>query len=191
MNPDKFERVLVKSASELREWLEHHHEQAESVWLVTYKVSVPEFYVGRWEVLDELLCFGWIDGARKKIEEPFTMQLISPRRVNHWAQTYKDRANRLISQGRMHEAGYRSIEISKQQGLWEEMRDVDDLVIPEDLQLALRATRVAERWFTECAPSYRRNVLRWLKLAKTAPTRQARIAKIIETAERGEKIKHL
>ncbi|MEM6815918.1 MAG: hypothetical protein AAF600_16280 [Bacteroidota bacterium] len=70
--------------------MEGHHSQEDSIWLVTYKKSTPDKYVDRGQVLDELLCFGGIDGRRMKLDDERTMQLISPRRVQHWSKTYKD-----------------------------------------------------------------------------------------------------
>ena len=62
-----FSKVEIRSVGELRSWLLENHEQSESVWVVTYKKIEPARYVSRWEILDELLCFGWIDGIRRKI----------------------------------------------------------------------------------------------------------------------------
>ncbi|MGB3799566.1 MAG: hypothetical protein WA952_07090, partial [Lewinella sp.] len=71
---EDFKKVPVSSAGELRDWLQAHHSQEAGVWLVTYKKSVPEKYVSTGDVLDELLCFGWIDGIRRKLDEERTMQ---------------------------------------------------------------------------------------------------------------------
>ena len=95
---EDFEKLQITSTSELRHWLTMHYSQNESIWLVTYKKADKEKYVSRDEVLDELLCFGWIDGIRRKVDETRAMQLISPRRIQHWAKTYKERADRLIKQ---------------------------------------------------------------------------------------------
>jgi uncharacterized protein YdeI (YjbR/CyaY-like superfamily) len=78
---EKLFEVEVASPAELRSWLELNHGQGESVWLITFKKHVTEKYVSTFEVLDELLCFGWIDGVRKKRDDDRTMQLISPRKV--------------------------------------------------------------------------------------------------------------
>ena len=59
---ENFNKIEITSQEELRTWLMKNHMQTESVWLVTYKKSVPDKYVSRWDVLDELICFGWIDG---------------------------------------------------------------------------------------------------------------------------------
>lgn len=186
---ENFIQVEVSSADELRDWLENNHTQKESIWLVTYKKSLPDRYVSVNQVLDELLCFGWIDGIRRKLDEQKTMQLISPRRKEHWAKSYKDRAAELIKAGKMQEAGYKSIESSKQQGLWDFIEDVNQLIVPADLQEALNKVAGAAEFFYAINPSSKRFVLRWLKLAKTEKTRTARIKQLVELSAKGEKLK--
>lgn len=185
---DNFEKVFVSSTDELRDWLLAHHQQEDSVWLVTYKKQVPEKYVSVQEVLDELLCFGWIDGIRRKLNEEQTMQLIARRRVQHWAKTYKDRAAKLIDSGRMQAAGLASIERSKENGMWNFMDDVDARIKPKDFAAALDEHSPARDCFDAFAPSTQRFILRWIKLAKTEVTRQRRIAKAAKLAQRGKKI---
>ncbi|MEM6526741.1 MAG: YdeI/OmpD-associated family protein [Chloroflexota bacterium] len=185
---DNFEKVEVASAAELRTWLEANHEQDDSVWLVTYKKHMGEKYVSTQQILDEVLCFGWIDGIRRKLDDDRTMQLIAPRKTQHWARSYKDRVAKLEAEGRMHPAGLRVIEESKQNGLWNFMDDVDALIIPEDLAATLTAHPPAMENFENAAPSYRRNVLRWIKLAKTEKTRIKRLEKTADFAARDEKI---
>ena len=88
---ENFAQIEVSSSAELRDWLLKNHTQKESIWLVTFKKEVGDKYVSVGEVLDELLCFGWIDGIRRKLDDKRTMQLIAPRKVEHWSQTYKVR----------------------------------------------------------------------------------------------------
>ncbi|MEO0341341.1 MAG: YdeI/OmpD-associated family protein [Bacteroidota bacterium] len=185
---ENFEKIEITKAKQLWGWLNENHQQEASVWLVTYKKHVEDKYVSRDDVLDELLCFGWIDGIRRKLDEYRTMQLISPRRVQHWAKTYKDRATRLIEEGRMQAAGYQSIKDSKANGLWNFMDDVDALIQPKDLQQSFAQFPPAEENFNAFAPSTQRFILRWIKLAKTAKTRANRIDKTARLAQKGEKI---
>ncbi|MEM8765144.1 MAG: YdeI/OmpD-associated family protein [Bacteroidota bacterium] len=186
---EKFEKVEITAKEELRNWLEVHHSQEESVWLVTYKKTTPGKYVSRWDVLDELICFGWIDGVRRKLDAERTMQLISPRKVQHWAQTYKDTAAKLISANKMHESGLKSIEISKSNGMWNFMDDVDKLIVPDDLAKALSQLSQAEVFFNSLNDSSKRFVLRWVKLAKTEKTRVKRIQELVRLSAKGEKLK--
>lgn len=185
---ENFEKVQVSSSEELREWLLEHHQQEQSIWLVTYKKVKPHKYVSTSEVLDELLCFGWIDGIRRKLDAERTMQLIGPRRQQHWAKTYKDRAVKLIEEGKMEPAGYQSIEASKENGLWDFMDDVDALIKPDDLLAGLEAHPPALENFDHFSASVQRFTLRWIKLAKTAPTRIKRIEKTAKLAQKNEKI---
>ncbi|MEQ8705164.1 MAG: YdeI/OmpD-associated family protein [Phaeodactylibacter sp.] len=185
---EHFKKVEVHSAEELRQWLLKNYTQKDSVWLVTYKKSEVGKYVSREEVLDELLCFGWIDGIRRKLDETRTMQLIAPRKAQHWAKTYKDRAQKLMDQNRMHEAGLQSIQTGKESGLWDFMDDVDNLVVPDDLNAALQQLKGAKDFFDRINDSSKRFVLRWIKLAKTEKTRKNRINKIAHLSSIGEKL---
>ena len=185
---ENFNKVQIASAEELREWLLENYDKDESVWLVTYKKSEANKYVSRWDVLDELICFGWIDGIRRKLDEKRTMQLISKRKVEYWAGSYKERAAKLIDQGKMHESGLHAIKYSKSKGLWNYMDDVDQLIIPDDLSQELSMQDGALDFFTAINDSSKRFVLRWIKLAKTDKTRRSRIRKIAELSAKGEKL---
>ena len=186
---ENFIQVEVKSSSELREWLLMNHTQKESIWLVTYKKEITEKYVSVQEVLDQLLCFGWIDGIRRKLDQERTMQLIAPRKVEHWSQTYKLRFAKLEELGLIHQSGFNAVETSKKAGLWNFMDDVDNLIIPNDLQEALTKNNEAKLFFEAINASSKRFVLRWIKLAKTDKTRVSRIEQIVQLSSKGEKLK--
>lgn len=185
---ENFEQVQVESVEALRTWLAANHSQKKSVWLVTYTKKVPEKYLSREAILDELICFGWIDGIRRKLDEEKTMQLIGPRRAQHWSKSYKLRAAKLEVQGRMHMAGREAIALSKRSGLWNFMDDVDQLIVPDDLQQALDQKEEARQFFNTINPSSKRFVLRWIKLAKSSQTRANRIARVVQLACQGEKL---
>ena len=70
---DQLQRIEVKSHAKLRAWFEHNHAQAESIWLVTYKKSMPEFYLANTDVVDECVCFNWMDGRKMKLDAHRTM----------------------------------------------------------------------------------------------------------------------
>lgn len=168
---ERFAQVEVRSALELRAWLGAHHAQSSSVWLVTFKAHTGSTYVSRSAVLDELLCFGWVDGMARKLDADRTMQLISPRQTNAWTKTYRERAALLESEGRMEVPGRAAIARSKEAGLWMALPDVDALALPPDLEAALEARPPAYACFMAFAPSHRRNVLRWIATAKQEATR--------------------
>ena len=186
---DKFDKIEIESSEDLRNWLSQNYSNENSFWLVTYKKSETTKYVSRWDVLDELLCFGWIDGIKRKLDDKRTMQLISKRKVEHWAKSYKERVEKLIEKGKMHESGLKSIEDSKLSGLWNFMDDVDNLIIPKDLRNALLQKTNAFEFFNGINDSSKRFVLRWLKLAKIEKTREKRINQLVELSSKGEKLK--
>lgn len=186
---ENFEKVNVSSQDELRKWLEENHKQKESVWLVTFMKSTPSKYVSKEDILDEILCFGWIDGIRRKLDSKRTMQLISPRKQQYWAKTYKDRVAKLIKEGKMTPAGQQSIDASQANGTWSFYDDVDALIIPEDLKSKLKSRLAAFDFFDAINPSSKRFALRWLKLAKTDATRQKRIDHLFDISLKGEKLK--
>jgi uncharacterized protein YdeI (YjbR/CyaY-like superfamily) len=175
---ENFDQVEISSTEDLKEWLAEHHTQKESVWVITYKKISKDKYVSVDQILDELICYGWIDGIRRKVDEFRTMQLISPRKTQYWAKSYKDRANRLIKDGKMQPAGHLSIEQAKKNGLWNFMDDVDQLIIPDDLAARLSENETARSFFNQINDSSKRFALRWLKLSKTAKTRKNRIEKL-------------
>lgn len=185
---EDFEQVEVTSAAALRAWLEAHHAQERSVWLVTWKKAVPAKYVSKDEVLDELVCFGWVDGVARVLDEQRTMQLISPRRAQHWARSYKTRVARLTEAGRMHPAGTAGVEVAKINGMWTFMDDVDDLVVPADLASALAARPGAAEYFERIPAAAKRNTLRLIKLARTPQTRARRIDQTADLAAHSERV---
>ncbi|MEM6677589.1 MAG: YdeI/OmpD-associated family protein [Pseudomonadota bacterium] len=187
MDIDRFEKVEIAGADALWAWLAAHHGQDESVWIVTWKSVHRDRYVSRDQLLDALIAFGWIDGRRLKGGEDRTMQLISPRRENRWTATYKARAARLEAEGRMRPPGRRAIAASKAAGQWETSAPIDALEEADDLIEALDAHR-GRAWWDGAAPSYKRNVLRWIAYAKQPATRAKRIRIVAEHAGRGEKV---
>lgn len=189
LDTDRFPQVEVASVAELQRWLSENHARTEAVWLVTFRKSVPAKYLTTDQVLDELVSFGWIDGVRRKVDDERTMQLISPRRTKPWARTYKVRAGRLISEGRMQRSGLESVEAAKASGAWDAMNEVDDLVVPDDLREALAAAPPAAEVFDSFPPSVTRSILRWIAAAKTAPTRTKRIAATVDESRHGRRVK--
>ncbi len=185
---DRFPQVEVRSADEWRSWLEANHGQDASVWLVTWKKRPGAPHLSRWDAMDEALCFGWVDGLMRRIDDARVMQLFSPRRHQRWTATYRDRVARLVSEGRMHPAGLRAVEEAKAGGTWEAMPEVDALLVPGDLAEALAGRTGLREAFDALPPSYRRNLLRWVALARRPETRSRRVAEIAGATAEGRRI---
>lgn len=185
---DELQQVEIKSANDLRVWLSENHTLTVSVWLVTYKKASPENYVSTNEVLDELVSFGWTDGTRRVLDETRTMQLICRRKTKTWAKSYRDRAERLMSEGRMHHSGLQTVEEAQSTGAWFEMAEVDALVIPTDLKDSLSSFDKATDFFEGFPPSAKRNILRWIESAKTSETRSKRVLLTAQNAAKNIRI---
>lgn len=187
MEPPSLPRVTIERPSELWDWLDQHHDRDPGVLLVTFKKHLGERYVSRDDVLDALVAYGWVDGRRYRLDDERTMQLISPRRQQRWAATYLRRFAQLEADGRMHPAGRAALDRAREAGLADDHAHVDRLETPDDLAARL-VERGADEWWQRAAPSYRRNVLRWVASAKRPATRANRIDTVVDHAARGEKV---
>jgi len=178
-----YERVEIRSRAELREWLAANHERDEGVWLVHYKKHT-EHYVPWGEIVDECLCFGWIDSTTRRVDDDRTMHLMTPRRAGSiWSKINKDKVKRLERAGLMTDAGRTTIERAKEDGSWSLYDDIDAMIVPDDLARALKG-KAGEAW-NAFADSSKKAILWWIKSAKTEPTRTKRIARTAELAAVG------
>lgn len=172
--------VEVKSLTQLHGWLKEHHDTAGSVWLVTYK-KPHEAYINWGEVVEELLCWGWVDSAVRGIDEIKFKHLISPRKATSaWSAVNKEIVARMKDACRMQPAGDAKIAAAKANGMWTFLDDVERLEVPNDLATALGTAR--ENWDT-WPKSIRRAWLEKIKWAKTEPTRAKRIAACAAAAQ--------
>nr|MCU0246787.1 hypothetical protein [Bryobacter sp.] len=102
---DDLKRVTVRSRAQWRAWLETNHASTESIWLVTYKKSVASKYLPYDDLVEEALCFGWIDGLMRGLDEQRVMRLLSPRKPKSvWSKLNRERVERLNAAGLMHPA---------------------------------------------------------------------------------------
>lgn len=186
----ELERIEVTSSQALWDWLDVHHEDMHSYLLVTWKASCPEKYVSRDQVLDALLAYGWIDGRRYALDEARTMQLICQRQQQKWTASYRSRIEALTTKGVMKPSGQRRVDEAKEKGTWLVNEDVDQLICPDDLTKELMRHHAFD-WWQAAAPSYRRNILRWLGSAKQQQTRDKRLDQITSACKAGEKIKNM
>ncbi len=171
-----FPRVQIESREEWRAWLEANHESTESIWLVTFRKASGKPYVLYDVVVEEAICFGWIDSLRNKLDDERSMLLLSPRKSGSaWSKVNKDRVERMEAAGKMHPAGLRKIEQSKADGSWAFLDDVDALIVPDDLAAALAEYEEAGKNFEAFPPSTKRGILEWIKQAKRAETRNKRV----------------
>jgi uncharacterized protein YdeI (YjbR/CyaY-like superfamily) len=177
-----------RSAAEWRRWLERNHAQSRGEWVYMYKKSARSGLRYQ-DALDEALCFGWIDGQIKAVDEDRFRQRWTPRRRGSvWSQVNKDKVKRLTAEGRMTEPGLAAVKEARRAGTWQAAytnRREDR--IPADLARALRAEPEAWRNFSSFARTYRSMYVGWVKDAKRPETRARRIEAVVRRARENRK----
>lgn len=189
--PEKeLETFCPASKQEWRQWLQEHHDKKQSVWLVQYrkKSNVPSI---TWsEAVDEALCFGWIDSTARTINAEQFMQFFTRRKPKSvWSKINKEKVDRLMEQNLIAPAGLAVIEIAKQNGSWTILDEVEEVIIPHDLQIEFNNHSGSSDYFLSLSRSVRKAILQWLVLAKRPETRLKRIKEIAELAALKQKPK--
>jgi len=174
--------LTIRTRAELRAWLADNHVSAPSQWLATYKRHHPDYLAYEPQV-EELLCWGWIDSVTRALDENRSMTLVAPRNPKSgWSAINKAHVDRARASGAMTAAGEAKIAAAQANGMWDFLNDVDALIAPDDLIAALGdAGPVYEAY----PKSIKRGTLEWIKTAKTAPTRAARITDVVASAGQG------
>ncbi len=172
--------------------MKKNHQSKQSVWLIfhTKKSNVPSL---SWsDAVDEALCFGWIDSTRKKINDISFMQFFSKRKPkSNWSKINKEKVQQLIDSKRMTKQGYESVEIAKQNGYWTILDEIEEVIIPEDLEIAFKKYNGSKDYFLSLSKSTRKIILSWIILVGKQETRQKRIEEVVESAALNLKPKHL
>ncbi len=177
-----------KTKAAWRKWLEKNHETEQSVWLVFYNKASSKPTISWSESVEEALCFGWIDSKKISVDEESSHQFFSKRKAKStWSKINKDKVDKLIEEGKMTKAGFNSIDIAKQNGSWTLLDEVEQLIIPKDLDKEFKKWKGSKDYFLSLSKSTRKGMLQWIVLAKQADTRQRRIAEIAELAAQGMK----
>jgi uncharacterized protein YdeI (YjbR/CyaY-like superfamily) len=174
----------VRSRSELRNWLAANHDRSGSVWLATFKKHHAD-YVAYEAIVEELLCWGWIDGVARALDADRTMHLISQRKASSaWSAINKQHIDRARAAGAMTPAGEARIAVAITNGTWTFLDDVERLEVPDDLTQALVGAAARAGW--DAYPrSVKRASLEWLKTARSDATRSVRLADIATSAANG------
>lgn len=180
MTAKDIETFAPSSREAWRKWLQQHHHSKQSVWLVFYKKRTDILTITYSDAVDEALCFGWIDSKAKPLDEEKSMRFFCKRKPNSvWSKVNKEKVQRLAEEGLITQAGYKSIETAKENGSWIILDDVEELMIPKDLETAFKTKKGSKDFFLSLSKSVRKAILQWLVLAKRSETRQKRINEIV------------
>lgn len=140
------------------------------------------------EAVDEALCFGWVDSKPNKRDHQSYYQYFAKRNPkSNWSRVNKQKVERLLQEGRMAPPGIAMIERAKENGTWTALDDVENLLIPVDLQAEFDLNAVALKNWKEFPRSVKRGILEWIFNAKRSNTRQKRIKETVTLAARNER----
>ncbi|WP_242086776.1 YdeI/OmpD-associated family protein [Aestuariivivens sediminis] len=178
---EKYPELYFENETEWYGWLLKNHALSEGVYLIFYKLelNVPTM---RWEeAVKVALCFGWIDSTVKSLGNGKRRQYFTPRNPKSvWSALNKHYIKSLKADNLIHSSGLKVIELAKSNGSWTALDDVENEIIPDDLQKAFCNNPKALKNYNKFAPSYRKSYLYWLNQAKRESTRNKRIMEIID-----------
>lgn len=185
------EVLSFKEWGDFRRWLARNHERSSGIWLRVYKKHSRIASITYPEALDQALCFGWIDGQRKPLDERSWLQKFTPRRPRSgWSRRNTEHAQRLIDDGQMTPAGMREIKAARSDGRWAAAYDsFREARIPEDFLKALAANKKAGAFYRTLNRTNLYSIVYRLQTAKKPQTREERISAIIRRLEREEKFR--
>jgi uncharacterized protein YdeI (YjbR/CyaY-like superfamily) len=174
--------------AEWRAWLAQNHQRPDGVWLITYKKAAGKPRLEYDDAVEEALCFGWVDSKPAKLDDERSMLWFAPRKGGTgWSRPNKERVERMIAAGLMMPAGAAKVAAAQQDGSWFALDAVENLEIPPDLAAALDAYAAARANFEAFPRSAKRGILEWISTAKTAATREKRIAETARLAEQNQR----
>jgi uncharacterized protein YdeI (YjbR/CyaY-like superfamily) len=188
LNLVSFSPIFFKAAADFRRWLKANHESASELWVGFHKKDSGKPGITFPDALDEALCFGWIDGIRKKIDGTSYTNRFTPRRTNRWSAVNIARAKVLIKDGRMQSAGLKAFETRDREKSGYSIAQRDTATLSPDAEKKFRANRAAWKFFEGLPPAYRRDHIWFVEGAKRPDTRARRLESLIKACAKGVKL---
>ena len=174
--------------SRFRKWLQANHDKTDELWVGYYKKATGKPSITWPESVDEALCFGWIDGLRKSIDEEAYRIRFTPRRDgSNWSDVNTRRAKELKELGMMEPAGIRAFEKRKRDSA-SPSRKPESIELSKEFEAELKSNKKAWKYFNALAPSVRKLSVGWVMSAKREETRLRRFAVLIESSEKEQKV---
>ena len=185
-----YETIRCESQAAWEEWLREHHEGADGVWIEIAKKGSGVASVTQAEAVEVALCYGWIDGQARRVDDSFFVQKFTPRRKRSiWSKVNVEKAGALIASGRMQPAGLREVERAKADGRWDAAYAPPSAKhVPDELQRELDANPAAAEAFAKLDSQNRYAMVHRVQTAKKPETRERRARKFAEMLVAGEKL---
>ena len=188
-NPDPANIRPFGTPAELGAWLEANHGRADELWVKIYKVRTGRPSVTWQEIVIETLCWGWIDGMKRSVDDEVYLQRITPRKPRGaWSQRNREHAERLIAEGRMRPPGLAEVEAARADGRWENAyAPASEMDVPDDFVKAVGRDPAARRCYETLNKTNRYAIAYGLTTCKRPETRQRRFDKFLAMLARGER----
>jgi uncharacterized protein YdeI (YjbR/CyaY-like superfamily) len=181
--------TFFKTQAGFRAWLEKNHDTKQELLLGLYKLGSGKTGITYKQALDEALCFGWIDGIRRTIDETRWTIRFTPRKPRSiWSQVNLKRAAELEREGKMHVSGLAAFHGHDKTRTNQYSFENKDKKLDAALEKRFRANKKAWAWFTKQAPSYQHTASFWVLSAKQAATRARRLETLIHDSEQGIRV---
>lgn len=180
--------IYFASQQDWEAWLEENHADSPGVWIKMAKKASGVPSVNHKQALEEALCFGWIDGQAKSLDETYSLRMFTPRRPrSSWSQINVGHIERLTTEGRVRPAGHREVDAAKADGRWDNAYGSQSAIeVPEDFAKALNANSTAAKFFDSLTKTARWPFLYRLTTIKKAKTREHRIIQYVELLAEGK-----
>jgi uncharacterized protein YdeI (YjbR/CyaY-like superfamily) len=180
--------LFFATEADLEAWMDEHGEESDGIWLKFAKKDSGIESVVYAQAIAIALSYGWIDGQAKRLDDHHYLQRFTPRRSrSKWSKINREKAERMIAEGRMHSAGLREVERAKEDGRWDQAYDSPSTAtVPDDFQAALDSEPAAAEFFSSLGSTKRYSFLYRITDAKRPETRAKRIAEYVELLREGK-----
>jgi uncharacterized protein YdeI (YjbR/CyaY-like superfamily) len=180
---------FFKSPQDFRKWLDANHDKEKELWVGYWKKSTGKPSLTWQESVDQALCYGWIDGVRKSVDEDSYTNRFTPRTARSaWSAVNLKRAKELIKEGLMQPAGLKAFEARRENrsGIYSYEQRPQDL--PEPYAGTLKKNKAAWEFFQSQPPGYRKVITWWIISARKEETRLKRLEQLIQKAVKGQRM---
>ena len=183
-------KLYLPTREKWSDWLSKNHDKETELWLVFYRKEIGKPTIDYESAVEEALCYGWIDGLIKKLDDETYARRFTPRKdKSRWSETNKKRAAKIIKEGRITKFGLSKIEAAKKSGQWEvEDRPQIPQEIPPELMKAFETHPHAKKIFDGLSPSDRKEYIGWIYSAKRPDTKAKRVNESIILLEKKRKL---
>jgi len=181
--------IIFPTQNDFREWLEENHETETELIVGFYNVKSGKTSMTWSEAVDQALCFGWIDGVRRKVDEESYSNRFTPRRTNsNWSAVNIEKIRVLTEKGLMMPAGIAAFEKRKEEKSAIYAYENELKQFSDEFEKQFKSRAEAWEFFEKQANWYKKQMINWVMTAKQEKTRQSRLEKLIAASENSEKI---